>query len=718
MSEGSTNLEKDVNLKGTFSPPTFDEWRKVVENDLKGVPFEKKLITKTYEGIDLQPLYTSASMTAQGSSTGLPGLPPFVRGSKAAGFVRTPWMVCQELPYGLAEDFNEALRYDMERGLNCVFLPLDYPTQLGMDADYAKPGEVGKNGVSISALNSLTRALKNVDIKNNHLFIDAGFSAMPMLILLKAYCDRNEINFKTLHGACCADPLGFLSEHGQLPVDFKTAFDELFISAEWIKNNNVALRTIGVSGLPYHDAGASAIQELAVVLATAVEYIHQLTDRGLKAAEIIKNIRLSFGVGSFYFMEIAKLRAARLLWTKLAESFSVKPDDISLFIHAETSSYNKTVYDPYVNVLRSTTEAFSAVMGGADSICIKPFDGVFSLPDEFSRRLARNTQTILNEEAHLRELIDPAGGSYFVESLTESVAEAAWTQFQSIEKQGGMIQSLLSGGLQNEIKKTADLRQSDYNKRKSVLVGTNLYANIKEEKLTSRTPDYDLIYRKRKDYLQKFRVSGNQTTNAAVLQKLEQIANRKESSALQPGIDAVIAGATLGEISKALRANAGEPVRITVPEKRRAAVLFEKLRAASDNFKATNGSLPAVFLATMGPLTQFKARADFSKGFFEAGGFDVIYPSGFDSADEAVKAACDSGSKVIVICSTDDTYPELVPIITKGIKAKVTGAVIVLAGYPKDQVEQHKQSGVDEFIYLGADVVQILSSIQHKTGVK
>jgi methylmalonyl-CoA mutase len=406
------------------------------------------------------------------------------------------------------------------------------------------------------------------------------------------------------------------------------------------------------------------------------------------------------------------------LWARIAESYSADSTASNPFIHACTSSYNQTVYDPYVNALRTTTEAFSAVIGGADSICVLPFDAAFRLPDELSRRLARNTHIILKEETHLRELIDPVGGSYFVETLTESLAKAAWKLFQTLEKQGGMAKALINNIPQETIHKTAVQRQTDYHKRKSVLVGTNLYSNAKEEKIQPRLPDFEEIFQKRKEYLQKYRVSGDQKTNTAVLQKLEQITNLHSEAIINLGVEAILAGATLGELTKALRSKSGDPVSVTALDSTRASVLFENLRDASDNFKNKTGAKPSVFLATMGPLTQFKGRADFAKGFFETGGFDIIYPSGFLTPDDAVKAALESKIRVVVICSTDESYPELVAPIVKGIKSKSPNTIVVLAGYPKEQIDQHKQSGIDEFIYLGADVVQILSSIQQKTGVK
>lgn len=715
--EHDIKLNAELRLKDMFPPVGYDEWKAVVEKDLKGVPFEKKLITKTYEGIDLQPIYTSKDTAGLPGLNTFPGFAHFIRGTKPGGYLGASWDICQEIPSGLAEEYNEALRYDLQRGLNAVLLPLDLATQLGLDADYAKVHEVGYGGISISALNSIARALNGVDLTRFPLYVEAGFSSLPMLVILMGYLKKQIIHPAVLRGSIESDPLSFAVRYGEVPA-LSLLYDEMAWTLHWVLKNKINIRTIAVNTLPYHNAGASAVQELGYAMATGAEYMHQMMERGLTATAAAQHIRFSFGIGTFYFMEIAKLRAARLVWSSLLEAFGVPAESRHICIRAKTGLYNQTVYDPYVNLLRITTEAFSAVVGGADSITTSGFDEAQSLPDEFARRLARNTQIILNEEAHLRELIDPAGGSYFVEKLTQDVAQNAWDIFRNIEEAGGMSAALIKGIPQNETGQTAARRAADLAKRKSVLVGTNMYANPKEEKLAARQPDYDKIFIKRSEYLQKYRVSGSADKDAVIMQKLEQMANAGDETIIDHALEAVLQGATLGEITKALRSHTTETYRIAPLKPVRLSEPFEILRDRAEAFQQKTGAKPKVFLATMGPLSQFKARADFSRGFFETGGFEVIYPNGFETANDAAEAAVQSGAGAVAICSTDETYPELVPPLVAAIKSRNPNVKIILAGYPKDQIEAHKKAGVNDFIFLGADAVEILSRLQSELGVR
>ena len=302
-------------------------------------------------------------------------------------------------------------------------------------------------------------------------------------------------------------------------------------------------------------------------------------------------------------------------------------------------------------------------------------------------------------------------------TLTAALVEHAWAAFQEIEKQGGMLSALRSDYMQSAVRAIAEQKQTDVNKRKSVIVGVNMYANPNEEYPPPRVPDYAAIYEKRKIHLQQYRVSGDAQTHNRILEQLQQIADRKEIAVIEQGVSAMKAGATLGEISRALRAKNTATETLNALPGRRAASPFESLRQAAEQYAVKKGQPPEVFLANMGPLAQYKARADFSKGFFETAGFRVIYPPGFATPAEAAEAALQSNASVIVICSTDDTYPHLVPPITQQIKSTQPNRLVVLAGYPKDQIEPLRQAGVDEFIYLGADALHILSSIQKKTGV-
>lgn len=709
------NLDKKLNLREMFTPPTFEEWRNVVEKDLKGVPFEKKLITKTYEGINLQPAYTKKDIENLSFADSKPGFGSYVRSTKASGYAAKPWDIAQELPYGDAEEFNDALLADLERGQSAINIVLDEATKLGLDADYAKPEQVGKGGLSLSAIRSMTRAFKGVELTRYPLYVETGFTSVPFLSLFNAYLKKENIPIEKISGSIDSDPIGYLAENGELPESLENAYDELKCVAEWLQKNAPGIKSINVNTSIYQNAGAGAVQELAYAIATGVEYLNALGERGITAETFAQKVRFTFGIGPNYFMEISKLRAARVLWAKVLESYGVSEENRKMVIHAKTSRFNQTVYDPYVNMLRTTTEAFSAVVGGVDSMHTNPFDEIIGLPDTFSRRIARNTQIILREESHLDQLIDPAGGSYYVEWLTNEIATKAWEQFLMLDENGGIVEALKSGIPQAQLAEVNDSRKNDFKKRKEVLVGTNMYANMTEKKIAARTVDHTALHKKRADYLQAYRTSGDSKKHESILNKLQQLADKSSVDVIDAGSDAVLEGATIGEISKALFANAGEKVVVNKIETYRIAGLFEELRDASNAYKEKTGYAPKIFLANMGPLKQFKARADFSRGFFEAGGFDVIYTNGFNTTDEAAKAFAESRAKVAVLCSTDDTYPELVAPFVKAAKNR-GDVTVVLAGYPKDQVDAYKEAGIDEFIFLGADVYAIISGLLKNLG--
>lgn len=708
------NLDKDINLKKDFTPPAFEEWKKLAEEDLKGVPFEKKLVTKTYEGINLQPIYTRENLEGLSHLNSMPGSGDFIRGSKTEGYLTNGWEICQQLPYGDADEFNAALKYDLERGQNSINIILDKPSQLGFDADYAKSGEVGDGGLSISGFRSISRTLSGIDLEKYPVHFEAGFSPLPLLMLFVAYLEKNGKSIKNIKGSFSADPVGFLVKEGNLPCGIEHIYDEIGQSILWCGTNAPGIKNLGIDAAYYHNCGATAVQELAFGFSTAVEYLNHFTGKGIDPDLLAQQFKFTFGLGSFYFMEIAKLRAARLIWSNILQAFGVKEENRKMTIHAKTSLFNQTVYDPYVNMLRTTTETFSGIIGGADIIQSNPFDELFGLPDQFSRRIARNTQLILKEESHLDQLIDPAGGSYYIENLTAEITKAAWKLIQDIDSKGGMLASLKEGLPQNEIMKVRSLKIDDAAKRKTVIVGTNMYSNPKEEKIGSRKDNLDEIFNKRKEYLQKYRTSLDQKKNLEVLEKLNLISSGKNSDPVTLGKNAILSGATMGEVTKALRSSYEGELTVENLFVMRPAEMFEKLRDRVEEFKNKTGSKPKIFLAGMGPLKQFKARADFSRAFFEIAGFDILYPNGFKTGEEAAAAALESGSPVVVICSTDDTYPELVPVITKGIKNINDKIMIVLAGYPKEQIEAHINSGVDEFIYLGCDAVKVLSGILDK----
>ncbi len=704
-------------LLSDFSFSTYAEWRQAAEQTLKGAPFEKRLITKTYEGIELQPIYLQEDAAALPQAASWPGFGPYLRGSQADGYTDEAWLVCQELPYSTPEEFNVAARHDLARGQTALNLLLDRATLRGQDPDEAQVGDVGRGGLSLATVDDLARALEGIDLERVPLYVQASSAAQPTTALLMALMRRQGKATTNLRGGIEMDPLGILAREGVFPRSIPGAYDRMAELIAWAKTHAPQLTMVTVHGQPYHDGGGHAVQELAFVVATTVEYIRELLARNLTIDEIAPRLRLSFSIGANYFMEVAKLRAARMLWANVVAAFGGNERSQQLTMHGRTSAWDKTVYDPYVNMLRATTEAFAGIAGGVDSLHVSPFDEAIRLPDEFSRRIARNTQIILEQESHLTRVIDPAGGSWYVEKLTDEVARKAWQLFQEVEKQGGMFKALQVGFPQAQVAQTAGQRAASLAQRRDVLVGINQYPNLKEKPLEVTPPDDAGLHKKRANHVAQHRTALGNASNTVVLDKLAQILNAPAEHVTEAVIEAALAGATLGEMARTLRTGDETQTSVTPLRIHRAAEAFEALRQAAEAHLAKTGALPQVFLANMGPMAQHKARADYVTGFLQVGGFDVPGNDGFATVEAAAQAALASGAPLVVICSTDETYPELVPPLAQAIKAAKPQTLLVLAGYPTDHVDAFKAAGVDDFIHVRANLYETLAKFQQKLGV-
>ncbi len=452
---------------------------------------------------------------------------------------------------------------------------------------------------------------------------------------------------------------------------------------------------------------------MAFAVATGLESLRRLLAEGLPLESVTDKFLLHMGVGSEFFVELCKFRAACVLWAKVTSAFGLsKPANIPII--ARTSRWNKSLLDPYVNMLRTTTEAFSAVLGGVEALSVGGFDEIIRQPDEFSRRLSRNTQIILGEECSLMEIIDPAGGAWYPEWLTHQLATKAWEIFQQIEATGGMAKAVLEGIPQSMVGDKQKAALDAVAKRRKVLVGVNLYANAAEKPLSRVLHDHlPAIRAKLRARVAEIRISSDHETEQAILERLAEVLSSKAENAVETAADAVLAGATLGELTRTLQAGQS-PVKAPAIPVGRAAAEFEAVRAAAESHLSSTGRRPLVFLATMGPLAQHKARADFSRSFFEPGGFEVVSKGRYQTPEEAVADAAAVRPDVVVLCSTDETYPDLVPPLASGLKALSPAPVIVLAGWPAEHVEAFRAAGVDEFIHIRANVLQTLSAIQER----
>jgi methylmalonyl-CoA mutase len=704
-------------LFDTFPAADHAAWRQAAEQTLKGAPFEKRLLTKTYEGITLQPIYSLADTAALPHVGALPGLPPYVRGTSALGYLVRPWEVAQELPYPTVEAVNQAARADLPRGLTTLNVPLDRATLLGLDPDHAPAELVGRGGVSLAHVADLEILFEGLTPAQPPLYLAAGAGALPVAALVLAAAERRGVAADALRGCIGADPLGALASYGALPGSLERAYDHMAYLTAWAATHAPRLRTISIALHPYHNGGASVVQDLAFGLATGVAYLRAMQAHGLAVDLVAPRLQFAFSIGSPFFIEIARLRAARLLWARVVAAFGGGEEAQKLVIHGRTSAWTRTRSDAYNNMLRATAEAFAGVMGGCDSLHVSPFDEVIGLPDEFSRRIARNVQVVLAQECNFFRLVDPAGGAAAVETLTDQIAREAWALFQTIEGQGGMAAALAAGFPQAEVAATRTERLNAIAQRREVIVGANMFVNLKEQPITARTVDHATLKAERTAHLQHWRAVGDRRARQDALDTLARAVVAEPGQVMALAITAARAGATLGEVTAALLTGDGDGTTVMPIPAHRGAEHFEALQTAAEQYALRSGARPAVFLATMGPVAQHKARADFATSFFEAGGFAVSAGPGFATVEEAAQAAHDSDAPIVVICSTDETYPGIVPSLVPLLKADRPDITVVLAGYPADQVEAHKAAGVDEFIHVRADCYAVLARLQRLKGV-
>ncbi len=694
-------MEGTSKLLSEFKASTKEDWRVAAEKLLKGKPFDKVMRHKTLEGIELEPILRKGILDDLPAAKTLPGFDGYLRGTQAAGYNANPWEIAQDLPYGLPAEFNRAIREDLMRGQNALNITLDRATLSGIDPEKAAPGEVGACGLSMACLNDVETAFTEVIPDAVSFHINSGCSGLSIAALFFAWLKKQNVQPETVRGSFNMDPLAVFAATGNLPNKLESLLDEQAILTDYCVLNAPNIRAIGISTTPYHQAGASAVQELGIALATGACYIQQMLERGMEVDAVAKQIRFSLAIGPDFFMEIAKIRSARVLWAKVVEAFGGSKEAQKISLHTRTGLNNKTRNDPYVNMLRTSMEALGSAIAGIDSLCVGNFDETTRLPDSFSRRISRNTHLILQEECELIGVVDPAGGSWTIEWLTNEISTASWSFFQEIEAAGGIESALEQGFIQDEIAKTAGEREKKFNHRRISLIGANVYPNINETPLEANIPDYNQLHKIRVQEIAEAQSALSKDVHAKCKQILEKISDTDDDDERLPLlINAALNGATIGKITEIHRKTEdAQPTIQPLPNKRLAAN-YEMLRAAADKFKADTGARPKIFLVNLGPLRQHKARADFTRAFFAAGGFEVISPSGFENPEDAVSALKASGSTIAVVCGTDDDYAESFSSYAKVIKTALPETHLVLAGFPGDRENDYRTAGMDDFIFI------------------
>ncbi len=618
--------DKNQKLFTEFEPVSTEAWEATINADLKGKDYERALVWKTCEGIRVRPYYRREDIENTGSLQALPGEFPFVRGNKKCD---NDWYIRQDIVVKDLAGANKKALEILGKGVTSLGFCFDSCSQI-TKADLA----VLLKGICLDA-------------------IEVNFAchceSCSGTLAFAEYVADTELDAATVTGSAGNDPLGSWVLKGKMNPG---AFAELKKAVEQAENLP-NFRVITVHGTHYANSGASIVQELAFAFAQGVEYLTRLTDAGLSVDQAAGNLKFNFGIGNNYFMEIARLRAARLLWAHIVKAYNPKSDrSAQLIAHSETNRYNKTVYDPYVNMLRTQTEAMSAALGGANSITVLPFNAIFGNNSDFSERIARNQQILLKEEAHLDKIADPGAGSYYIESLTASLADHAWKLFLEVEAAGGFVQAFRNGLIQGQIKATAAQRDTNAALRRESLLGVNQFPNF-SEMVKEELPAW------------VFRASDCTAADAEV--------------------------ETL------------KPYRLAQP--------FEALRYATDRYAAKNRR-PVAFMLTIGNLAMRKARAQFSCNFFAVAGFEVIDNNGFTTAREGVEAAKAKNADIVVLCSADEAYPEVAPEVATLLDQEI----LVIAGLPESKPELEAK-GITRFIHIKSNILEELKAYQQQLGI-
>lgn len=690
-----------------FTPPTYEEWKQACIDLLKGAPFEKKMYTKTYEGITFEPMYFRNTTEEILPKNSFPGKGDYLRGATVNGYVNSPWGVAQACDETFPAENNELLKHEVDKGSTIYNVKVDCATRKAVDARNCK--HPGKGGVSLTTLGDAETLLKGLKLDKFPLYVYAGESAVPVAGLILAAIKKNGGDVSKLRGFIGANPIGELAANGKLTQSLDKIFDEQAAFAKWAVKNAPELKTFMVRSDNFVDGGANDIQELAYTLSAAVAYLRALLDRGLTIDEAAEQIMFGLSMGANFFMQIAKLRAVRPIWAEIIKAFGGSEKVQHIHLHGRPSKFFMTTYDPYVNMLRATSQLFSGVAGGVESFENSAFDEPIRKGDEFSRRIARNMQIILRDEFGLIQPIDPAGGSWAVESLTKQIKEKVWAEFQKIEGKGGIVAALKEGYPQEQIEAIFADRIKNAASRRDRIVGVNMYANMVEEKLDPRPENFDENKKVRTADIEKYLGTVDAGAVKGALGGVD--ANNFETV-----LDAAGKGATISELRDAL--GKGESDEVKQIGVHRRSEKFEQLRETTEKFKAEKNDNVKIFLANMGPIPQHKARADFSRGFLEVGAFEVLGNNGFKTVEECAAAAKESGADAVVICSTDATYPEIVPALAPKLHEVLPNATVYLAGTaPEELKETYKQAGIDDYINIRSNCYQTLAAMQKKKGM-
>jgi methylmalonyl-CoA mutase len=698
-------------IDGVTDQPDLDDWRALAAQDLRGADPDT-LVWRTPEGIDVKPLYTAADLAAVQGLDSLPGFAPFTRGVRATMYANRPWTIRQYAGFSTAEESNAFYRRNLAAGQMGLSVAFDLATHRGYDSDHPRvEGDVGKAGVAIDSVEDMKILFDQIPLEKMSVSMTMNGAVLPTLAAFVVAGEEQGVDQAQLSGTIQNDILKeFMVRNTYIyppEPSMRIVADIIEYTAEHMPRFN----SISISGYHMQEAGATAVQELAFTIADGLEYVRFALRRGLDIDRFAGRLSFFFAIGMNFFMEVAKLRAARLLWHRVISQFDPKdPRSAMLRTHCQTSGVSLTEQDPYNNIVRTAVEAMAAVLGGTQSLHTNSFDEALGLPTDFSARIARNTQLILAEETGIPRVVDPLAGSYYVEALTQELADEAWALIQEVEELGGMTKAVASGMPKLRIEESAARRQAGVDRGDEVIVGVNKYQPANPDHVDVLSIDNTDVRRQQISRLERVRAERDTANCEAALRRLTEGA-AGDGNLLALCIDAARARATVGEMSDAMEQVFGRhkaeirSIQGVYGSAYAGDDEFGEVQAEVEAFAQAEGRRPRLLVVKMGQDGHDRGAKVIATAFADLG-FDVDIGPLFQTPAEAARDAVDNDVHVVGVSSQAAGHRTLVPQLIDELHAAGADDVVVVCGgvIPPKDYEALTQAGVAAIFGPGTNI--------------
>ena len=688
-----------------------EDWARLAEKELRGRPLED-LTWKTLEGIEVRPLYTEEDTEALPHMGSMPGFGPFTRGVKATMYAGRPWTIRQYAGFSTAEESNAFYRRNLAAGQQGVSVAFDLATHRGYDSDHPRVvGDVGKAGVAIDSVEDMKILFDGIPLDQVSVSMTMNGAVIPILASFIVAGEEQGHDKALLAGTIQNDILKEFMVRNTYIYPPEPSMRIISDIIEYTSNEMPKFNSISISGYHMQEAGANLVQELAYTLADGREYVRAAMAAGMDVDKFAGRLSFFFAIGMNFFMEIAKLRAARTLWYRIMTEFGAQKEGSKMLrTHCQTSGVSLQEQDPYNNVIRTAYEAMSAVLGGTQSLHTNALDEAIALPTDFSARIARNTQLVLQEETGVTKVVDPLAGSYYIESLTNDLIEKAWALIEEVEELGGMTKAVASGMPKLRIEESAARRQAMIDRGEEVIVGVNKYRKEKEDPIDILDVDNMKVRDSQIARLEQIRATRDEAACTAALEELTRRA-KEGGNLLEAAVEAARARASVGEISMAMEKEFG---RHQAEVKTLAGVYgaayegdegFAAIQKSVEDFAEEEGRRPRMLVVKMGQDGHDRGAKVIATAFADIG-FDVDVGPLFQTPEEAAQDAIDNDVHVVGISSQAAGHKTLAPQLIEALKARDAGDILVICGgvIPHQDYEFLKAAGVKAIFGPGTNI--------------